>query len=78
MILYEVFINQLNWKCPPTNGMTIQAPCDYTGNIEVDWLSMSKGDKPKSLGLTQSTSKVERINYKYLINDLCGIEEKCE
>ncbi|CAH8432316.1 unnamed protein product [Heterobilharzia americana] len=78
LIQYELFMNQLNWKCPTTEGMSIQVPCDYTGNVEIDWLSVSKGDAPKSLGLSGSSkSKVERVNYKYLINDLCGIEEKC-
>ncbi|CAH8429526.1 unnamed protein product [Schistosoma turkestanicum] len=77
LIPYEQFINQLNWKdfgtmeqqLSSSAASTIHAPTDYVGNIDVDWLPISQGDGPKSLGLS-TKPKINRINYKQFINDL--------
>ncbi|CAI2722500.1 unnamed protein product [Schistosoma spindalis] len=69
LIQYEQFINQLNWKNYNINELSIQPSLDYTGNINIDWLPISKGDMPKSMNLSKKL-KVDKINYKSLINDL--------
>ncbi|CAH8496692.1 unnamed protein product [Schistosoma rodhaini] len=68
-IQYEQFIHQLNWKNFETKELSNQESFHYIENIDIDWLPISKGDTPKSIGLSKK-SKVERINYKQLINDL--------
>ncbi|TNN19592.1 EF-hand domain-containing family member C2 [Schistosoma japonicum] len=74
LIQYEQFINQLNWRNHTNTGTSFNQVQfdDYTGNIEIDWLPICQGDAPKSLGLLKTTTKVDRINYKQLIKDLCG------
>ncbi|CAH8432209.1 unnamed protein product [Schistosoma margrebowiei] len=69
LIQYEQFINQLNWKNYEIKELSIQPSLDYIGNMNIDWLPISKGDMPKSINLSKK-SKIDKINYKQLINDL--------
>ncbi|CAH8430283.1 unnamed protein product [Schistosoma intercalatum] len=69
LIQYEQFINQLNWKNYENKELSIQPLLDSIGNINIDWLPISKGDMPKSINLSKK-SKIDKINYKQLINDL--------
>ncbi|KAH9279125.1 EF-hand domain-containing family member C2 [Echinococcus granulosus] len=43
MVYYESFINQLNWCCNPVPPGTV--PCEYSGNLEVDWPAFMKAGK---------------------------------
>ncbi|CAH8430977.1 unnamed protein product [Schistosoma mattheei] len=69
LIQYEQFINQLNWKNYEIKELSIQQSLDYIENMNIDWLPISKGDMPKSIHLSKK-SKIDKINYKQLINDL--------
>ncbi|TGZ60658.1 hypothetical protein CRM22_008410 [Opisthorchis felineus] len=77
-IRYESFINQLNWRCEHI-GAVPNVPCDYTGNLEVDWLPTTKGEPPKSLGpsYTPQSEKIGRVRYQPLFDELCGVDNRC-
>ncbi|KAA0190063.1 EF-hand domain-containing family member C2, partial [Fasciolopsis buskii] len=76
-IRYELFLSQLNWRCQTSATATV--PCDYTGNLEIDWESASKGDRPVSLGrqFQPQAELIGRVCYKPLFDDLCGTVSGC-
>ncbi|CAL8075050.1 unnamed protein product [Calicophoron daubneyi] len=77
-IRYEVFLNQLNWRCKHV-GPPLEVPCEYTGNLEVDWESTSRGLPPRSLGqeVLPQSEKIGRVVYQRLFDDLCGVDHGC-
>ncbi|KAF5401090.1 EF-hand domain containing 2 [Paragonimus heterotremus] len=77
-IQYELFLNQLNWRCTHV-GAPPEVPCDYTGNLEVDWKSTSKGEPPRSIGQTYQpqSEKISRVRYQPLFDELCGVVNRC-
>ncbi|VDD74878.1 unnamed protein product [Mesocestoides corti] len=73
LVYYESFINQLNWRCNPVAPGTV--PCDYTGNLEVEWSSYIKGGSSVSptKGSCQhalTSLNLERVRYGAMIADL--------
>ncbi|VDP93905.1 unnamed protein product [Echinostoma caproni] len=77
-IRYELFISQLNWRCHSIEA-TPTVPCEYTGNLKVDWESTSKGDTPVSLGRESKPQEqlIQRVVYQPLFDDLCGTASGC-
>ncbi|VDL98195.1 unnamed protein product [Schistocephalus solidus] len=71
LVYYESFISQLNWRCNPVPPGTV--PCDYSGNLEVDWFTVVTGKGSKTAG---SCKKVltclgaERVCYTKFLTDL--------
>ena len=74
MVYYENFINQLNWRCNPVPPGTV--PCEYSGNLEVDWtifLRRIEGEKKGSPCLNSNeTFGVERVRHMAFVEDLIG------
>ncbi|CAH8502074.1 unnamed protein product [Dicrocoelium dendriticum] len=77
-VRYEIFLQHLNWRCENTEEPP-EVPCDYTGNLPVDWLSTSKGLQPRSLGQTYlpQSDRIDRIRYQPLFDELCGVDNRC-
>ncbi len=74
MVYYESFINQLNWRCNPVAPGTV--PCDYSGNLEVDWFSVVTGGSSLAKGsCTQVLTclGVDRVRHMALIADLTDV-----
>ncbi|TPP59961.1 EF-hand domain (C-terminal) containing 2 [Fasciola gigantica] len=76
-IRYELFLSQLNWRCQTSSTPVV--PCEYTGNLKIDWESTCKGDQPVSLGreFRPQAEIIGRVCYKPLFDDLCGTVSVC-
>lgn len=71
MVYYESFINQLNWRCNPVAPGTV--PCEYSGNLEVDWFSVVTGGSLANKGNCQVVLKcfgVDRVRHNAMVADL--------
>ncbi|VDM32033.1 unnamed protein product [Hydatigera taeniaeformis] len=78
MVYYENFVNQLNWCCNPVPPGAV--PCDYSGNLEVDWPAFMKTYKEEKKGGECISSfdsfSVEKVRLGAFVEDLTNIA-KC-
>lgn len=75
MVYYETFINQLNWCCNPVPPGTV--PCEYSGNLEVDWPAFMKAGKEEKKGgdciNAFDSFNVERVRLGAFVEDLISL-----
>ncbi|KAL5963516.1 EF-hand domain-containing family member C2 [Taenia solium] len=75
MVYYETFINQLNWCCNPVPPGTV--PCEYSGNLEVDWPAFMKAGKEEKKGgeciNAFDSFTVERVRLGSFVEDVINL-----